>query len=157
MPKLSGGSRQDLVARERREGGASCPGRDRDEGRCDQQCRDVAGQLLDGDERTRERRGHGEVEAAPAGLAGEGRGEGQDRPESCQERQVGAVVPGDEAADRAHVQRVAVQTAHHRRQRRGERIELATSRQRPVGARHLRAACEDHEAEHATDDEHAEP
>ena len=50
---------------------------------------DVAGELLERDERAREGRDRDEVEAAPAGLAGERPGEGEDRPEAGQERQVG--------------------------------------------------------------------
>ena len=83
--------------------------------------RDVPGQLLERDRPPALRRRREQVEAALGGLAGERPGQGDDRPQAEQDRQEVADAPGQEAAQRLEVDRLAEQAAEGRRQRRSGR------------------------------------
>ena len=127
--KPIGAAGRDLVAQRRvAEGVRADDEHDRHEGHRQPQHRQVRGQLLERDPALAERRGGDEVEAAPAGLAGERPGQGEDRPERRAQGEERAVLPAHVAAQGAQLRAdqggVAEQVDHRGRDAPDELVDL---------------------------------
>ena len=118
--------------------------------------RQVGGQLLERDPALAERRGRDEVEAAAAGLAGQGRGQGEDRPERRAQGEDRPVLPGHVAAERAELLGLPEQVDHRRGHAPDELVHLEARRRRREDAGHGDAHDERHPAEQAGGDDEGE-
>ena len=119
--------------------------------------REVRGQLLERDSALAERRHGDEVEAAAAGLAGERRGQREDRPQRCPEGEDRPVLPAHVAAQRAELLGLPEQVDHRRRDAPDELVDLEPGRRRRKDARDGGAQDERHPAEEAGGDDEREP
>ena len=115
------------------EHGAGDPRGDREECHRDGEHGDVGGQLLERDPPLPERRGRDDVEAAPPGLAGEGPGQGEDRPQPSEEGEEWPVLVRQEAAHRLGLDDRPGDARHDRRDVLEEPGDLRARLERPVG------------------------
>ncbi len=148
----------DLVAEggvaEQRRAGRGDDGEDRHR---QGQHRHVSRQLLERDPALAEGRRRDEVEAAAAGLAGEGRGEGEDRPERGAEGEDRPVLEGHVAAEGAEVHGLPEEVDHRGGHAPDELVHLEARPRRREDARHGRTHEKRHPAEQAGGDDEGEP
>ena len=141
-----GGGDGDLVPWQRPEDLADAPQADGEDEHRDSQSGQVARQLLQGDHPAALGRGRQEVETAAGGLAGQGPGQGEDRPQPQEDRQRITDAPREEAAQSLQVDRLAEQASQRERQGRQGRDELVAKRDRGELRRcPVRSASPEHE------------
>ena len=123
--------------------------------------RQVGGELLERDPALAERRRGHQVEAAPAGLAGQGPGQREDRPEGGAEGEDRPVLEGHVAAQRAdlvaHRGRVAEEVDHLGRHAADELVHVEAVLRRGEDVRDPHRQDQRHPAEQAGGDDEREP